>query len=130
MLKQKLYLECFGLQSCSQAAPAQRMLIPKSWNTREKLPERAAEQQGMAGEDEDGLVSALGFPGTLWLGLSSAALWTQNTCRGWWGFITGTSWEKQNLLLWFSNCHLMIPPRELVRHHKTEQFALEMGDEM
>lgn len=74
MLKQKLYLECFGLQSCSQAAPAQRMLIPKSWNTREKLPERAAEQQGMAGEDEDGLVSALGFPGTLWLGLSSATL--------------------------------------------------------
>lgn len=56
-------------------------------------------------------------------GLSSAALRDKmNAGGGREGFLTGTLWEKQNLMSWFTNCCLMISPRELVRRHKPAQF--------
>lgn len=46
------------------------------------------------------------------------------------GFLTGALWERQNLMSWFTNCRLMVSPREPGRRHKARQFAPERGEEM
>lgn len=62
VLKQELDVECHRLWRHSQSPPAQRLLIPKSWNVSEELPRRAAKHRVAATKGEDGAGGCSGAP--------------------------------------------------------------------